>query len=195
MIKYIKGNALEPVGSGIKLIVHICNDIGAWGSGFVVAISKKWKTPEQEYRRIPAKKRKLGYVQYIPVENNTYIVNMIAQSRTGNNEFGVPAVRYGAVLVCLQKVVNFAKTLDNGKTLVSIHMPIIGCGLGGGNWNIMETTIKEATENVPVTVYDIGNVLPYEYFKGNNTAFTTSHGVIEVQDRESFDEMREKGEI
>ena len=51
-IKYIKGDATRPIGDGSKLILHICNDVGAWGSGFVVALSKRWKEPEQKYREL-----------------------------------------------------------------------------------------------------------------------------------------------
>jgi len=154
MIKYVKGDATAPIGKGIKLIVHVCNDIGAWGAGFVLALSKKWDGPETEYRRIPAAKRKLGYVQYIPVGDNTFVVNMIGQHNIKPNEFGVSPVRYGAIGVCLKKAAEFARTLNNGKTPVSIHMPRIGCGLAGGSWTIMEQVIEEAVGDVPVVVYD-----------------------------------------
>jgi O-acetyl-ADP-ribose deacetylase (regulator of RNase III) len=42
-IFYMTGDATAPVGEGQKLIVHVCNDIGAWGAGFVLALSKRWK--------------------------------------------------------------------------------------------------------------------------------------------------------
>ncbi len=41
-INYVKGDATAPIGIGNKIIVHICNDIGRWGKGFVMALSKKW---------------------------------------------------------------------------------------------------------------------------------------------------------
>ena len=50
-INYLEGDATQPIGNGPKIIVHVCNDIGGWGKGFVVAISKRWKEPEAEYRR------------------------------------------------------------------------------------------------------------------------------------------------
>ena len=49
-INYIKGDATCPQGKGNKIICHICNDVGGWGKGFVLAVSKKWKQPEAEYR-------------------------------------------------------------------------------------------------------------------------------------------------
>ncbi|GAL87250.1 hypothetical protein NEMVEDRAFT_v1g223552 [Sporocytophaga myxococcoides] len=48
-IEYTKGDATRPVGSGNKIIVHVCN--GGWGKGFVMSISKRWKLPETEYRK------------------------------------------------------------------------------------------------------------------------------------------------
>lgn len=49
-IEYRTGDATAPVGTGPKIIVHVCNDIGAWGRGFVMAISKRWSEPERRYR-------------------------------------------------------------------------------------------------------------------------------------------------
>ncbi len=36
-INYITGDATRPAGPGPHIIVHVCNDIGEWGRGFVVA--------------------------------------------------------------------------------------------------------------------------------------------------------------
>src|SRR5947207_11902994 len=49
-INYIVGDATQPVGERPKIIVHVCNDIGGWGRGFVTAISKRWPEPEKRYR-------------------------------------------------------------------------------------------------------------------------------------------------
>lgn len=45
MINYLKGDATNPEISGNKIIAHICNDVGGWGKGFVVAVSKGGKNP------------------------------------------------------------------------------------------------------------------------------------------------------
>lgn len=50
-IQYITGDATDPTGGGNKIIAHVCNDIGAWGAGFVLAISRRWPQPEAEYRK------------------------------------------------------------------------------------------------------------------------------------------------
>jgi len=183
MIKYIVGDATEPIGDGIKIIAHVCNDIGAWGAGFVMALSAKWVQPETEFRRIPAKKRKLGYVQYIPVGGGMYVANMIAQKNIKPNEFGVPPVRYEAVEVCLRKVVQFARSMNNGASPISIHIPLIGCGLAGGKWSIMSKIIEEVTpDDITMVVYDFDGSLDRKYFK-REVGFTTSHGSIPKDER------------
>lgn len=49
-IQYIKGDATSPQAKGTKIICHICNNLGGWGKGFVLAISKRWPEPEKQYR-------------------------------------------------------------------------------------------------------------------------------------------------
>ena len=39
-IKYIIGDATAPKMDGTKIICHVCNVIGGWGKGFVLALSK-----------------------------------------------------------------------------------------------------------------------------------------------------------
>lgn len=151
-IKYIKGNAVYPQGEEKKVIAHVCNNIGAWGAGFVMAISSRWSLPESEYKKLSPAKRKLGHVQFIVVENDVVVANMIGQENIKANEYGVPPVRYEAIKVCFERVVKFAES-----TNASIHIPRIGCGLAGGEWSIMEPVLIAASKNssVKIFVYDL----------------------------------------
>jgi len=152
-VKYIKGDATKPVSSGNKIIVHVCNDIGGWGRGFVLALSARWQKPEQEYRRWFQSKENfvLGEVQFVKVEDDTWVANMIGQ-RDVKDKDGVPPVRYEAIAKALQKVAVFAAEKN-----ASVHMPRIGCGLAGGTWDKMEPIIIQEliNRNIPVTVYDL----------------------------------------
>jgi len=151
-IIYINGDATEPIGEGKKLLVHICNDVGAWGAGFVLAISSKWPEPEQSYRKwfYNQNKFELGYIQKVPVGNDITVVNMIAQHGVGFNEGG-PPLRYVALRKCLEKVA--IEALDKK---ASVHMPRIGCGLAGGSWDavgdIIDSTLIK--KQIVVIVYD-----------------------------------------
>lgn len=149
MINYVIGDATNPKGkSKNKIIVHICNDIGAWGAGFVLALSKKWDAPEEAYRDIPKELRNLGSVHFVEVEDHIMVANMIAQHNI-KPENGVPPIRYGALKTCLENVNDMAKTIG-----ADIHMPRIGCGLAGGKWETVVKIIRQ-TITVDVTVYDL----------------------------------------
>ena len=151
-IHYTKGDATQPFGDGKKLIVHICNDIGGWGKGFVVAISRRWKAPEMEYRKWAKSNEnfKLGGVQFVEVEPNLAVANMIAQAGIYKRN-GIPPIRYEALRETLTKVAEYCQ-INN----YAAHMPRIGAGLAGGDWKVIEQIIEETLieNNIPVTVYD-----------------------------------------
>jgi O-acetyl-ADP-ribose deacetylase (regulator of RNase III) len=152
-IEYTLGDATSPIGEGNKMIVHICNDIGGWGRGFVLAISGKWKLPEAEYRKWANSKENfvLGEVQFVKVEDNIWIGNMIGQRDVKISSDGIAPIRYDAVRSCLRKVSGFA--IENH---CSVHMPRIGCGLAGGKWEEIEPLIKEelSSKGIRAIVYD-----------------------------------------
>ncbi|WP_137904567.1 macro domain-containing protein [Chryseobacterium sp. 2VB] len=153
-IQYLKGDATVPQAKGIKIIAHICNDIGGWGKGFVLAVSKRWEEPEKEYRNWHRFRSKnnfaLGEIQLVQVEKYIFVANIIGQKgiKTGSN--GVP-VRYDAIEKALEKLSNEALLLN-----ASVHMPRIGCGLAGGKWEKIEPIIERTllVKNVEVYVYD-----------------------------------------
>ena len=153
-INYLIGDATQPKIAENKIIVHICNDIGAWGKGFVMAISKRWKEPEKEYRNWFKSQENftLGEIQFIKVENDIWIANLIGQHKINKDENGNAPIRYDAIKVGLNKVVEFAK--ENNAT---VHMPRIGCGLAGGTWDKIEPILKETLlkNEVATYVYDI----------------------------------------
>jgi O-acetyl-ADP-ribose deacetylase (regulator of RNase III) len=156
-ITYIKGDATNPQAKGIKVICHICNDIGGWGKGFVLAISRRWKEPEQQYRAWYAERTAndfgLGAVQFVQVEPYIWVANMVAQRGLKRGSKG-PPIRYEAVAECLKKVAVKAAELG-----ASVHMPRIGCGLGGSSWDRIEPIVAAhlSEQGVEVYVYDLPN--------------------------------------
>ncbi|ECB9649011.1 macro domain-containing protein [Listeria monocytogenes] len=151
-ITYLKGDATNPMAKGNTIIAHICNDVGGWGKGFVLAISREWKEPEKAYRKWYKDKNdfKLGEVQLIPVNDYISICNMIGQKGIKTGSKGAP-IRYEAVESCLEKLSEIAKEQQ-----ASIHMPRIGCGLAGGKWEIIEPIIRKTliANDIEVYIYD-----------------------------------------
>lgn len=150
------GDATAPEGSAgePRVLLHICNDLGRWGRGFVKAVSRRWPEPEARYRAWYAgQERKafaLGKAQFVRVDKGLWVANLVGQ-RGLKPRAGLAPIRYDAVREGLLSVQRFA--LKRG---ASVHMPRIGCGLAGGRWAIMAELIAEALldAGVSVTVYD-----------------------------------------
>lgn len=175
-IQYIKGDATDPVGEkDIKIICHVCNDVGRWGKGFVLALSKKWKKPELEFRNYSKNKKPedlLGNVLFVVAhEHHQYsdffddkntkkiiVANMIAQRDIKRGLNGEVPIRYGSLYKCFKRVLETANWHSSGLYKgVSIHMPRLGCGLAGGEWYQVENIIENVFEysKFPIYVYDL----------------------------------------
>jgi O-acetyl-ADP-ribose deacetylase (regulator of RNase III) len=152
-ITYLKGDATAPQSTGNKIIAHVCNDMGRWGKGFVLALSKRWTQPEEAYQRWYQQGGEsnfaLGEIQIVQVEAEVSVANMIGQHKIKPYE-EVP-IRYDAVERCLEKLSKVAKNLE-----ASVHMPRIGCGLAGGKWEKIEPLIVKhlCEQDMLVSVYD-----------------------------------------
>lgn len=164
-MKYIKGDATNPDTKGPAIIIHCCNNIGKWGSGFVVALQNKWPITRKHYLNwfdsdkaddyvvtasgvVNTGSFKLGEVQFIEVEPNLWVANIIGQNGIYFNK-GIPPIRYEAIRSGLKKVYSFA--FDKKAT---IHMPRMGAGLAGGKWEEIERLLTEELFETPITVYD-----------------------------------------
>lgn len=155
-IEYVRGDVTAPQETGKnQVIVHICNDIGGWGLGFVLALSKRWEAPELAYRQwfeAGGKKKylPLGAVQLVQVEEEIWVANVIGQHKI-EAEKGIAPIRYEALREGLRRLARKAMVLR-----ASVHMPRIGCGLAGGNWEKVGPIVEEqlTRKNIEVKVYD-----------------------------------------
>jgi O-acetyl-ADP-ribose deacetylase (regulator of RNase III) len=155
-IHYVLGDATRPQVPGPKIIAHICNDYGGWGRGFVVALSKRNRSPEELYRIIAASRPLvLGEVMlsdFGPDDPDVLVANMVAQHGNSTPQNPV-AVDYKALRACLDQLGHDAADMN-----ASVHMPRIGCGLGGGKWSVVEEAILAILVDVyglQVYVYDL----------------------------------------
>ncbi|MFD1147536.1 macro domain-containing protein [Saccharothrix hoggarensis] len=154
VLRVVKGDATSPQAKGPKIIAHVCNDLGGWGKGFVLAISQRRPEPERAYRDWHRARARndfgLGATQLVQVRADTWVANMVGQHGLRAGSKG-PPIRYDAVARCLATLAQHAVDLNAG-----VHMPRIGCGLAGGKWERVEPLIAETlpARDVPTTVYD-----------------------------------------
>ncbi|MBL1085982.1 Appr-1-p processing protein [Streptomyces actinomycinicus] len=155
-ITYVRGDATVPSVKGPKVIAHVCNDIGGWGKGFVLALSRRWPEPEAAYRSWHRDRVHndfgLGSVQMVPVGRHLWVANMIGQRGVRTGSKGAP-VRYEAIDTALARLAG--EVIELG---ASVHMPRIGCGLAGGKWSRIQPLVdaRLAQRGISVTVYDHG---------------------------------------
>src|SRR5262245_13808666 len=139
-LNYVTGDATRPQTDGPAIIVHVCNDIGGW------ARASSWRSPGDG----PNPSCTTGTGTPI-VRTTTSPLALSRSSRSRSNSGSptssgsegyavpkrVPPVRYDAIEAGLAIVTDHAAVLD-----ASVHMPRIGCGLAGGQWERIEPLLQ-----------------------------------------------------
>lgn len=142
-IKYLQGNLLD-VDSGV--IAHGCNAQGVMGSGVAKFVRDKYPEAYKKYNQfcVDTDDNILGSIVWYAPKSDLYIANCITQEYFGAGPSRY--VSYDAIDVSFALINDKLKVLPK-KTL---HIPKIGAGLGGGNWDIIssiiENNITEADE-------------------------------------------------
>ncbi len=158
-LKYKIGDATAPEYAGNKFIMHVCNvDLG-WGAGFVLGLSKRWKKPEEEYRKWGRSQLnfKFGEIQVVQVQSDIYVLNMLAMSYKDLCPKNNIPVRYEAVEDCLNKIAGEVKKSSSD---TQVFCPRIGAGLGKADWLEIEKLIIKCLidKGISVTVYDLPSI-------------------------------------
>lgn len=137
MIETRYGNALD-VEAGI--IVHGCNCQGVMGGGIAREVRERFPSAyDVYYQKYKESGLKLGEITFAEVAPNKFIVNANTQDNFG---YGVRQVSYDAVVVCFEEVMKLARLIETDRKIrLDVIFPMIGAGLGGGKWPIIEASI------------------------------------------------------
>lgn len=142
------GNLVTEVTSGI--IVQSCNTQGVMNSGIAKEIRNKYPKVFEEYKSAlkTIKENKLGLMIPIQISKDFYICNIIGQEFYGKDKRKY--VSYDAIEEGFECIKSFAiqKKLD-------VNYPLIGSGLGGGNWNIISVIINETLIGIEHTLWTL----------------------------------------
>lgn len=151
---YIIGDIFSAVeNNDIDIIAHQANCMSIMGSGIAKAIREKYpmayrvdmtdeRTPEQ----------KLGSYSFCNTGEGVVIFNLYGQYLPG------PNTNYISLRKSLQEM---AVLLKNVNPTLRIGLPLIGCGVGGGDWEVVSEILLEELDGLDWTVY----VLNDETFK------------------------------
>ena len=145
-ILYKEGDVCEAVED---IIAHGCNAQGKMGSGVAKAIRAKF--PEAYDAYIEEDELELGTV-IAAFSNDKIIANCITQEFYGND--GRLYVDYDAIRQCMRELhAILMEPKGFGEPNLTVAMPMIGAGLAGGDWAIIEKIIEEEFTDVEPVVY------------------------------------------
>ena len=153
-LQYIKGDLFTHNFHNKTIIPHVCNNIGAWGSGFVIPLGKHFPRSKERYLAWYKQGWEgvsgpfgLGKMQRVIVDDKKgiYVANMIAQTMGGKRP-----LNYVSLVECMDKVAVFAT-----KWRLNIVCPKFGSDRAGGDWNFIEQLIEDCWlyRDINVTVY------------------------------------------
>lgn len=123
------------VSSGV--IGHSVNSVGVMGAGLALAIRNKWPKVYRYYMAaIDAGELCPGGMQTIEVSPGLYVANIVGQERYGRERTYTDYTLLRKGLAALQ-VFSHMRNLP-------VYLPYgIGCGLGGGNWDVVSQIIEQ----------------------------------------------------
>lgn len=158
MIKEITGNLIELAQEGaFDAIVHGCNCQGNMGKG----IAKQIKNTFPKASKIDEKGEIPGTICSVMYPNGLSIINAYTQIYYGkantkykafsiindfkSEVFDTQDNRYDFIRSCMRSI----NTYYSGK---KIGLPLIGCGLAGGEWYIVKDILEKELCDCEVTV-------------------------------------------
>lgn len=147
-LNYIQGDLLQ---ARVDVIAHGCNCQQTMGAGIAKYISQVYPEVRRADRHFQSQKAKdrLGKIDIvkvheIPDRHIKYVVNCYTQLTIGHGL----QISYRAIHDCMIALHNFVVSEN-----LSLGIPKIGAGLGGGDWKTVAQDIENVFGNREVSVY------------------------------------------
>lgn len=157
MYKEVDGDLIKLALEGeFDVIAHGCNCFCTMGAGIAPKMAKTFKcnTYPMEHNQFRGDINKLGTIDYKFFQDfesitgfGVEVVNAYTQYGFGKNHpigYSNP-IDYEALTLCMRKMNHIFKGQHIG-------LPQIGCGLAGGDWNIVKTIIQTELIDCNVTI-------------------------------------------
>jgi O-acetyl-ADP-ribose deacetylase (regulator of RNase III) len=142
-IKYIEGDLFT---TNARYILHGCNCKGVMGSGVAKAIRSKYPTAYDDYVNVyNSRGLDLGTIILSAQDDGKIIINALTQETYGKT----------GVHVSYWAVANVFRRLNSFIPDVEVAMPMVGAGLGGGDWAVISAIIEQEAKNYIPVVYKL----------------------------------------
>ena len=151
-MQFINGNITDVT---FGFVCHQVNCQGVMGAGVALAIRKKWLVAYSKYKWAYTNgELKLGNVIFVKIHNGLHVAHICGQDRYArvgvhtNYEALHKAIRY---ISEVRMIVN-----RDMKIMVPVYFPNrMGCGLAGGDWNIVIQIIGKYIPDAKIVNYTL----------------------------------------
>lgn len=153
MIEEIQGDLLD---TDCKIILQGVNCQGAMGSGVARALYKKWPEVKESYQDWFTEynagidgENFLGSINLVNISDGKVVLNCFTQQYFGPGDHLY--LSYDALYSCMTQALILCETHYK---VSEIAIPKIGCGLAGGDWNIVKAILNKVfPQDFKVKVY------------------------------------------
>ena len=149
-LKYKVGCLIEAAKQGdVNFIAHQTNCFCRMANGIAPQIAQAFPEAEDaDYRTKSGDTNKLGGVTYgCNEKHGVTVANLYSQYRWGTDG---RKTNYGALGRCLAQLSDDLMDVRDG---VRLGLPLIGCGLGGGDWKKVSELIEKHLNIFEPTIY------------------------------------------
>lgn len=148
-----EGCLIEAMDNGeVECIGHQANCQNTMNSGVAKAIRERWpEVYEADCQTIKGDMDKLGSLSWTPVITKTGhgpVFNLYGQFYYGRE----PGKVYTDI-DALRNACNIMRMFVDAMGITKIGVPMLGCGLGGAEWDDVEAVLIGAFDGLDVTVY------------------------------------------
>lgn len=196
--KEIEGDLIEMFKDGeFNAIAHGCNCFATMGAGIALTIGREFpeaKIADSKFK-IPNGKKRLGNLSYTKIENinNNLVFNLYSQFMPGA-DFRLSALKKSLKLMS-QTIKREFPELELSE--IKIGFPLIGCGIGGGDWDEVKEVIKDTMGEFDVTVVHFTQlVYGVNYFPKIKKNAPANIGLFDDEDwDEDWDDFEFNGDM
>lgn len=150
-LKSAKGDLIKMALEGqFDIIGHGCNCFCTMGKGIAKGIKQHFPDAyKADLQTEKGDRKKLGTITFAE-QHGVIVVNCYTQHGYARQHGPGPHVNYEAIRGCMQEI----KKRFSGKR---IGLPLIGCGLAGGDWGVASKIIEEELAGEDVTIVLFAN--------------------------------------
>ena len=138
--KLIKMSVVSLFGIKGGIICQQVNCQNVMGAGLAKAIYEQFPIVKQDYHKafkFFSKNEIFGKYHLVKISSGLYVANIYTQFKYGNSN------KTGIVYTDDKKLIRAIKNISEKYAQYNIYIPEkIGCGLAGGNWELIKNQIK-----------------------------------------------------